>query len=103
MQEISTGEASLAPAIKSISEIKEALRKLEGMSPNATCTILNDDKRNLLIVCGPVDPEADPDAIQDAADKILDAAGLNAVLRFFQDLRGAHLVIDAAYQDAFQE
>jgi len=103
MSTASTGEASLAPVSKRISEIKETLRKLEGMSPNATCTILNDDKRNLLIVCGPVDPNANPDAVQDAADQILDAAGINNAMRYFQDLRGAHLVIDAAYQDDFKE
>ena len=76
-------------------QLKQDLRKLEGMSPNATCTILNDNERHLLIVCGPVEPKADPDAVQDAADQILDAAGINNAMRYFQDLRGTHLVIDA--------
>ena len=84
-----------APAKPTIADLKDQLRRVPGMSPNATCNILRDNEHHLLIVCGTVEPAADPAAVQDAADKILDAAGLNAAMRYFQDLRGTHLVIDA--------
>jgi hypothetical protein len=84
-----------APAKPTIADLKDQLRRVPGMSPNATCTILNDNEHHLLIVCGSIEPTADLDAVQDAADQILDAAGLNAAMRYFQDLRGTHLVIDA--------
>lgn len=93
-----TPAASQSKGETSFAQVKESLRKLPGMSPNATCTILN-RQRDLLIICGPLDREAAFDAIAEAADQILDAAGCNNAIRAFQDLRGTHLVIDANYQE----
>ena len=99
----STGEISFAPVSSkpAIADIKDQMRKLPGMVQNAICTVLvrKEDMVEMLIVCGPLDAKADFEATCDAADKILDAAGLNISIRAFQDLRGTHIVIDAASQE----
>ena len=92
---MSTASLSDQPTL---ADLKQSLRSLPGMSPNAVCHAYHSD-RSILIVCGPLHPEADFDATCDEADKLLDAAGLNNTMREFVDLHGAHLVIDAEAQE----
>lgn len=85
------------PSARSNADLKSAIRKLEGMTPNATCALYT-SKARVLIVCGPVDPKADFNALCDAADKHFADQDMMTQMRQFADLRGTHLVIDAISQ-----
>jgi len=82
------------PSARSNADLKSAIRKLEGMTPNATCSLYT-SKARVLIVCGPVDPKSDFNALCDAADKLFANQDMNTSMRAFADLRGTHLVIEA--------